>query len=142
MVLPLAPPLSSVSGHVKLRIGKRRSTWYAKWRDTRGEQFERSLGPAWTAKGAPPPGFLREKEANAALEAILTDARRGAIQQARTGIRMEALAEDWIAYGIRERDWKPSTLSDNRSVVNAHILPVFGDETGDDHREGDRGLAR
>lgn len=126
MVPAITPPVSSVSGHVRLRVGKRRTTWYAKWRDARGAQFERKLGPAWTQKGAPPPGFLREREAKAALEAILTDARRGALEQTRTGITMDVLAEDWIAYGIRERDWKPSTLSDNRSVVNAHIIPAFG----------------
>lgn len=39
---------------------------------------------------------------------------------------MAVLAEDWISCGIHERDWKPSTLSDNRSVVNAHIKPTFG----------------
>jgi integrase len=122
----VALPIASVSGHVKLRAGKRRTTWYAKWRDARGEQFERKLGAAWTQKGPPPPGFLREKEANAALQAILTDARRGAVEQARTGLSISALAEDWIAYGIHERDWKPSTLSDNRSVVNAHINPTLG----------------
>jgi integrase len=121
-----ALPISSVSGHVKLRAGKHRTTWYAKWRDARGEQFERKLGPAWTEKGPPAPGFLREKEAKAALEAILTDARRGAVEQGRIGMTTATLAEDWIAYGIRERDWKPSTLSDNRSVVNAHINPTFG----------------
>ena len=97
-----------------------------KWRDARGEQVERELGAAWSQKGPPPPGFLREKGANIALEAILTDARRGALEQARTGLTMSVLAEDWIAYGIHERDWKPSTLSDNRSVVNAHINPTLG----------------
>ncbi len=83
MVLsPVAtPPISSVSGHVKLRVGKRRTTWYAKWRDAQGAQFERRLGPAWTEKGSAAPGFLREKDATAALEAILTDARRGAVCQ-------------------------------------------------------------
>ena len=128
MVLsPVAtPPIASVSGHVKLRVGKRRTTWYAKWRDAQGAQFERRLGPAWTEKGTAAPGFLREKDATAALEAILTDARRGAVEQARTGFTMLMLAEDWIAYGIHERDWKPSTLSDNRSVVKAHIKPTFG----------------
>lgn len=127
MAATAALPIANVSGHVKLRVGKRRTTWYAKWRDARGEQFERKLGPAWTEKGPPPAGFLREKEAQAALEAILTDARRGAVEQARTGMTMNALCDDWIALGIRERDWKPTTLSDNRSVVNAHITPVFGE---------------
>jgi integrase len=77
-------------------------------------------------KGPAPPGFLREKDANAALDAILTDARRGAVEQARIGLTTSTLADDWISYGIHERDWKPSTLSDNRSVVNAHIKPAFG----------------
>jgi integrase len=63
---------------------------------------------------------------DAALQAILTDARRGAVEQTRTGLTTSALAEDWIAYGIHERDWKPSTLSDNRSVVNAYIDPILG----------------
>jgi len=126
MTSATALPVASVSGHVKLRAGKRRTTWYAKWRDARGEQFERKLGAAWREKGPSPAGFLREKEAKATLEAILTDARRGAFEQARTGLTMSVLAEDWIEYGIHERDWKPSTLSDNRSVVNAHINPTFG----------------
>ena len=121
-----ALPIASVSGHVKPRHGKRRTTWYAKWRDAYGQQFERALGPAWTEKGPPPPGYFREKEAQAALEAILTDARRGAVEQARTGVTMATLGDDWIAYGIHERDWKPSTLSDNRSVFNAYIKPTFG----------------
>jgi integrase len=121
---PLA--IAPVSGHVKLRTGKRRSTWYAKWRDSRGQQFQRKLGFEWTSPGPPPPGFLREKDAGAALQAILTDARRGVLEQARTGLTMATLAEDWIAFGIRDRDWKPSTLSDNRSIVNAHINPTFG----------------
>lgn len=34
-------------------------------------------------------------------------------------------AEDWLAWSVRDRDWKPSTASDNRSVVRAHLLPVF-----------------
>ena len=91
-----------------------------------GEQFERKIGLDWTEKGPAPSGFLREKDATAILEAILTDARRGALEQTRTGLTTQTLAEDWIAYGIHERDWKPSTLSDNRSVVHAHIKPTFG----------------
>jgi integrase len=121
-----APPIASVSGHVKRRVGKRRTTWYAKWRNAQGEQFERKIGLDWAERGPPPPGFLRDKDATAVLEAILTDARRGALEQTRTGLTTLTLAEEWIAYGIHERDWKPSTLSDNRSVVNAHIKPTLG----------------
>lgn len=127
-VMPILDPTfaRSVSGHVKLRRGKRRSTWYAKWRDAQGAQFERRLGLDWDRKGPPPPGYLREKDAKAALGLILADARRGAVEQVRTGVTFQLAAEEWLAWGIRDRDWKPSTLSDNRSVVNAHLLPSFG----------------
>lgn len=120
---PLLP--QSVSGHVHRREGKRRTVWVAKWRDG-FEQHKKVIGRDWTEKGSPPPGYLREKDAKAVLAAILTDARRGVVEQTRTGLTFAMVAEDWLAYGVRERDWKPSTLSDNRSVVNAHLIPYFG----------------
>lgn len=126
MSVTLDPTYSrSVSGHVKLRRGKRRSTWYAKWRDAHGEQFERRLGLAWEEKGPAPEGYLREKDAHAQLQAILTDARRGASEQRRVAVTFDVVADEWIAWGIRERDWKPSSLSDYRSILNAHLLPAF-----------------
>lgn len=115
-----------VSGNLELYRGKRRATWYARWRDVAG-RHRRKLGPAWTAKSAPPPGFLRERDAKAALESILVDARRGAVQQARTGVTFSAVADAWLAQGRLERDWKPSTLVDYRSVLDAHLRPRFAD---------------
>jgi integrase len=153
--MPTLDPLASrsISGHVRLRRGKHRSTWYAKWRDAHGHHHQDRLGLNWEAKGPPPPGYLREKDAKARLAAILTDARRGAIEQVRTGITFERVAQDWLAWGVRERDWKPSTVSDNRSVVNAHLLPAFGPkrveritaediETWRDELVEERGLSR
>jgi hypothetical protein len=96
----------------------------AKWRDAAG-QHKKVLGRDWTDKGPPPAGYLREKEAQAALQAILTDARRGTVEQLRTGLTFDLAAEQWLAWAVRDRDWKPSTLSDNRSVLNAHLLPAF-----------------
>jgi hypothetical protein len=107
----------NVSGHLKPRYGKRRNTWYAKWRDANGQQSEDRLGLMWEEKGPPPPGYLREKDAQALLEAILTDARRGGAEQRRTGVTFDVVADEWIAWGIRERDWKPSSLSDYRSAL-------------------------
>ena len=122
----LAPVASrSISGHVKLRRGKLRSTWYAKWRDADGVQRERKLGLAWESKGAPPAGYLRAKDAEAALQELLVDARRGAAEQRRTGVTFDVVADEWLAWGIRDRDWKPSSLSDYRSILNAHLLPAF-----------------
>jgi integrase len=124
--MPSAIASRSVSGHVKLRRGKLRSTWYAKWRDSDGVQRERKLGLAWEDKGIPPAGYLRAKDADAVLQELLVDARRGAAEQRRTGVTFDVVAEDWLAWGVRDRDWKPSTLSDNRSNVNAHLIPAFG----------------
>jgi integrase len=78
-------PTTPISGHVFLYEGKRRSTWVAKWRDQSG-QHEKRLGPAWTGKGTPMPGFLREREAKAMLDEILVQARRGLVRQERTGV--------------------------------------------------------
>src|ERR1700744_6016522 len=100
--------LVSVSGHVRLRDGKRGGVWYVKWRDASG-QHEKRLGRDWTGSGKPAPGFLREKEANAVLQAILVDARRGATAQARTGVTFKDVAEDWFSNGKLKRDWSAST---------------------------------
>jgi integrase len=120
---PMAAP---VSGVVECYEGKRVTTWYARWRDHTG-QHRRRLGPAWPHKGPPDPGYFREREAKAALAAILTDARRGATEQGRTGLTFKALAEEWLAAGMLERDWSHNTEIDYRSVLNCHLLPEFGE---------------
>ncbi|MGE5700790.1 MAG: tyrosine-type recombinase/integrase [Arthrospira platensis] len=117
------PP--AVSGHVRLREGKRRGVWYAKWRDQTG-QHQKRLGLDWTGKGPPPPGFLRERDADVLLDEILVDARRGQLRQKRTGVTFADVAEDWYARGPFERDWSASTQVDYRSVLDAHLLREFG----------------
>src|SRR5947209_1498027 len=59
-----------ISGSVELHEGKRGGTWYARWRDGRGQHRKR-IGPAWTRSGPPDPGYYRRREAKAALDAIL-----------------------------------------------------------------------
>jgi integrase len=118
-------PSAPVSGHVYLREGKLRSAWYAKWRDQQG-QHQKRLGPAWASKGAPPPGHLRRRDAQAQLEEILVEARHGRLRQERTGFTFGDIAEDWYERGRFERDWSASTQVDYRSVLDAHLLPEFG----------------
>jgi integrase len=89
-------------------------------------QHKKVLGRDWTEKGQPPAGYLRKKDAEAQLQAILTDARRGVVEQLRTGATFDVVCEEWLAWGVRDRDWKPSTLSGYRSDVNAHLVPSFG----------------
>jgi integrase len=120
------PMSASVSGVVECYKGKRTTTWYARWRDRTG-QHRRRLGPAWKHKGPPDPGYFREREAKAALAAILTDARRGATEQTRTGLTFERLAEEWLAAGALERDWSHNTQVDYRSVLKCHLQPAFGE---------------
>ncbi len=115
----------SVSGHIRLRTGKRGGVWYAKWRDATG-QHERRLGKDWNASGQPAPGFLREKDAQAELDAILVDARRGAAAQGRTGVTFRDVAEGWYASGKLKRDWSSSTQRDYRSVLDHHLIETFG----------------
>ncbi len=105
--------------------GKRQQTWCARWRDQTG-QHQKRLGHAWKSRGRPPQGFLRKRDAEALLEEILVDARRGQLHQQRVGVSFADVAEDWYARGPLERDWSPSTQRDYRSVLDAHLLPEFG----------------
>jgi hypothetical protein len=89
-------------------------------------QVEKMLGPEWPGKGPTPPGFYDRRSAQAALEAILTDARRGAIELARTGVTFEQAAIEWLRWGEHERGWKRSTLVDRPSALKHHLLPEFG----------------
>ena len=61
------------------------------------------LGPEWPGKGSPPPGYFDRRSAQKALEAILTDARRGAIELARTSVTFEQAAIEWLRWGEHER---------------------------------------
>lgn len=127
MAPPTFDPTVPISGHVYLREGKRRSTWYAKWRDLSG-QHQKRLGPAWTAKGPPTPGLLRQRDAQALLDELLVEARRGVRRQERTGVTFADVAEEWFERGRFERDWSASTQVDYRSVLDAHLLKEFGTE--------------
>lgn len=125
MAAAIFDPTAPISGHVYLREGKLRSTWFAKWRDHSG-QHQKRLGPAWQGKGAPVPGTLRRREAQALLDEILVEARRGTRRQERTGLTFRVLAEEWFEHGKFERDWSASTQVDYRSVLDAHLLRAFG----------------
>jgi hypothetical protein len=69
--------MASATGHVKLAKRKRNDVWYVKFRRPDGRQVERKLGPAWTSNGRPPAGYYTRRAAEEALQAILTDLRRG-----------------------------------------------------------------
>ncbi len=47
--------------------------WYAKWREPGGRQVKRRIGPAWTRRGRPDPGFFTKRTAEDWLRAVLID---------------------------------------------------------------------
>jgi integrase len=111
------------------RDGKRARVWYAKYRLPDGRQEQRKLGPQWTGSGRPPEGYFTERTAQAALEAILTDARRGTLASlVRTGATVRDACEEWFRHARDERAVKPGTLREYRSVLDKHLIPAFGDE--------------
>src|SRR3954451_205139 len=123
------PRLPPVSGNVRRVMRRRGAVWYVKYRmpdptrPGRVRQVETMLGPEGPAKGPAPPGYFDRRSAHEALEAILTDARRGAIELARTGVTFEQAAIEWLRWGEHERGWKRSTLVDRRSLLKCHLLP-------------------
>jgi integrase len=125
MHLSTPPREHGVAGTSPIRLDHIDDCWYAKWRDHSG-QHQKRLGPAWTGKGAPIPGTFRKREAQAALEEILVEARRGARRQERTGMTFADVAEDWFENGQFERDWSASTQVDYRSVLDYHLIKAFG----------------
>jgi integrase len=116
-----------VSGHVFRVERKRGPQFYVKYR-VGGRQVQKRLGPAWLEPGQAPPGYYTRKTAEAELAAILTDARRGAVPHSvGFGATVREAAEEWLRHSEWERGVKASTLSEYRSVVDAHIVPRFGD---------------
>jgi integrase len=68
--------------------------------------------------------------AEAALAAILADARRGAaLHSTSSAVTVSEAAHEWLRHSEWERGVKASTLREYRSVVDAHIVTRFGDQS-------------
>jgi hypothetical protein len=103
--------------------------WYAKYRLPDGRQVQKKLGPAWAGRGRPPAGYFAKRTAEAALREILDQARRGTLPgQVQTGVTFADAAAEWLRFIEEDRERKPSTLKDYRSVLQAYLLPAFGSE--------------
>jgi hypothetical protein len=103
----------AVSGHVFRVERKGGPQWYIKYR-IGPKQIQKRLGPAWLDKGEPPSGYHTRKTAEAALAALLTDARRGVALPHSTGsgATVREAAEEWLRHSEWERGVKASTLSE------------------------------
>ncbi len=112
------PPTTQVSGHVVLRRGKRGGVYHLRYRLADGRHVKRRLGKAWSGRGRPPAGYCTARMARDALEAALTDARRGKLAGITTpGTTFADASAEWLRYVEHDRDVKPSTLSDYRHMV-------------------------
>lgn len=100
--------MSSVSGHVFRYEGKRRPVWRAKYRLPDGRQVQKTIGPAWTARGRPPAGYFC------------------------TGATVADACAEYLRYIEQDRQRKPSTLRDYQSIFRNYVLPHLGDVTLED----------
>ena len=113
---------------MSLRKRKRGEVFYAKYRLPDGRQVQKLLGPLWAQRGRPPDGYYTWRTAEQALEAILTDARRGTLPgMRRTGATFADAAAEYLRYVEQVRQRERSTVGDYRSVINRYLLPAFGE---------------
>ena len=120
-------PARAISGHVFRVDGKRRSVWRAKYRLPDGHQVQRTIGRVWTERGRPPEGYFTKRMAQAWLRDVLDQAERGVLPgMVRTGRTFADAAEEYLRYIAQDRQRKPSTVRDARSVIRNHLLPPFG----------------
>ena len=98
-----------------------------KYRLADGRQIQRKIGPAWADRGRPPKGYFTKRTAEAWLQDVLAQARRGTLPgMVRSGATFAEAADEWMRYIEQDRGRKPSTVRDYKSVLNAQLLPVFG----------------
>jgi integrase len=107
-----------ISGHV-FRVERQRGPqWYAKYRLPDGRQAQKLIGPAWTSRGRPAAGHFTKRTAQAWLDDLLGEARRGSLPgMVRTGATFADASAEWLRWAEHERDCKPTTLTDYRYTV-------------------------
>ena len=99
-----------ISGHVFRYEGKRRPTWRAKYRLPDGRQVQKTIGPAWTARGRPPAGYWTKRTAEAWLRRLLVEAAAGTLPgMVRTGATVADACAEYLRYVDQDRQRKPST---------------------------------
>jgi len=127
------PRIQPPSGHVYRVERKRGPAWYAKYRLPDGRQIQRRLGPAWTARGRPPAGYYTKRQAEEWLRDVLDQARRGTLPGlVRTGATFADAAAEFLRYAEQDRALKPSTIRGYRSIIDAYLLPAFGERRLED----------
>jgi integrase len=121
--------MNRATGYVYTVNRKRGPQWYVKYRLPDGRRVQKLIGPAHAGRGRPPEGHFTKKTANDALQAILTDARRGTLAgMTTTGATFADAAAEWLRYVEQDRKRRPSTVRDYRSTLEVRLVPEFGSE--------------
>jgi hypothetical protein len=133
MTSTVVSPVRSPSGHVFRAERKRGAVWYAKYRLPDGRQVQRKLGPAWPQRGRPPAGYFTKRLAEDWLRDVFDQARRGTLAgMVSTGATFADAAAEFLRYAEHDRGLKPSTLRGYRSIIDAYLLPAFGERRLED----------
>lgn len=128
-----------VTGHVKLAKRKRGDVFFLKYRFPSGRQVEQKLGLAWTERSRPPAGHYTRRMADEALDAMLTDIRRGELPDPgdRTGKTFADAVAEWLRFCEADRGLEETTMADYRRV-GAALTEEFGAGTPVDDVDEDR----
>lgn len=126
--------MATVRGHVALIKRKRGGPrWQVKYRLPDGRQVKKIRGPVWTDRSRPPVGHYTRKAAEQALQAILTDARRGTLAGAeQTGATFRDTAAEYLRYVEKVRQVDASTVG--RLPLGRQRLPARGEPPKANHR--------
>jgi integrase len=90
--------------------------------------MQKKLGPAWTERGRPPAGYYTKRLAEDWLRDVLDQARRGTLPGlVVTGATFADAAAEFMRYVEHDKALKPSTLYGYQSILDAYLLPAFGD---------------
>src|SRR4051794_2775596 len=101
-----------VTGHLVVRKRKHGDVFFAKVRKPDGKQTHVRIGPAWKERSRPPAGHFTDKTAQEALQALLTDFRRGTLGNVRSDAqkRLEDATAEWLRYVETEKGIATTTL--------------------------------
>ncbi|HEU4658490.1 MAG TPA: N-terminal phage integrase SAM-like domain-containing protein [Capillimicrobium sp.] len=121
------------SGHIFERPARVAMSGNTKYRLPDGRQVKKRIGPAWSCRGRPATGTFTKRTAEDWLRDLLDEARRGTLPaMVQTRATFADAAAEYLRWIEQDRARKPSTVRDYRSIINAHLLPAFGEQRLED----------
>lgn len=146
--------LKTFNGALVIREHNGRVYYEAKWRDSRGRQVKRRVGPAWLERddrgawhrrgGRVPDGCLDEKAAIVEMRRLIDEHEdKLAAEPELAAVTFDQVAADWLHHIEHVDGVKPSTLSSHRYMLrpptararkrgrrkaNGRVLAEFGSQ--------------